>query len=159
MFYYQNIVKTQCETTFIEHFLWLLLQVRSKLGGFQLEEQTLLNKQYITVNLVCTSHKLNTVLSAINGHSKKRKTLVSGRFYFLRRNSGQTHKNFLKNRQVISGHSVQRALFSARTGLFTFFFLQLADTINNFEVILAAREEEYKKRFAECFLNVIYYRH
>ena len=40
-----------------------------------------------------------TVLSQINGHSKKWTPLVSGRFYFLRRNSGQTLiKNFLKKR-------------------------------------------------------------
>ena len=61
--------------------------------------------------------------------------------------------------RVISGDSVSRILFSARTGLFTFFFLQLADTISNFEVILAAREHEYKKRFVKSFLNVIYFRH
>ena len=41
----------------------------------------------------------------------------------------------------------------------TFFSLQLADTINNFEVILAAREKEYKMKFVKCFLNVIYFRH
>ena len=47
-----------------------------------------------------------TVLSPINGHSKKRTPLVSGWFYFPRRNSGQTLiKNFLKSEQVISGHS------------------------------------------------------
>ena len=40
-----------------------------------------------------------------------------------------------------------------------YFSLQLADTITNFEAILAAREEEYKKRFVKCFLNVIYFRH
>ena len=39
-----------------------------------------------------------------------------------------------------------------------YFSLQLADTITNFEAILAAREEEYKKRFVKCFLNVIYFR-
>ena len=40
-----------------------------------------------------------------------------------------------------------------------FFSLQLADTINNFEVILAAREKEYKMKFVKSFLNVIYFRH
>ena len=40
-----------------------------------------------------------------------------------------------------------------------FFSLQLADTINNFKVILAVREKEYKKQFVKCFLNVIYFRH
>ena len=38
------------------------------------------------------------------------------------------------------------------------FSLQLVDTINNFEVILAAREEEYKKRFVKCFLNIYFRR-
>ena len=40
-----------------------------------------------------------------------------------------------------------------------FFSLQLGDTINNFEVILAAGKKEYKKQFAKCFLNVIYFRY
>ena len=40
-----------------------------------------------------------------------------------------------------------------------FFLLQLADIINNFEVILAAREEKCKKRFVKCFRDVIYFRH
>ena len=39
-----------------------------------------------------------------------------------------------------------------------FFSLQLANTINNFELILAAREKEYKRWFVKCFLNVIYFR-
>ena len=48
-----------------------------------------------------------TVLSPINGHSKKRTPLISGRIYFPRRNSGQTLiKNFLKSGQAISGPSV-----------------------------------------------------
>ena len=48
----------------------------------------------------------NTVLSPINGHSKKRTPLISGRIYFPRRNSGQTLiKNFLKSGQAISGPS------------------------------------------------------
>ena len=48
-----------------------------------------------------------TVLSPINGHSKKRTSLVSGRFYYLRQNPGQTLiKNFLKSGQVINRHSV-----------------------------------------------------
>ena len=47
------------------------------------------------------------VLSPIKGHAKKWAPLVSGRFYFPQRNSGQTlMKNFLKSGQVISGHSV-----------------------------------------------------
>ena len=33
-----------------------------------------------------------------------------------------------------------------------FFSLQLADTTNNFELILAARKEEYKKRLVKCYL-------
>ena len=75
-------------------------------------------------------------------------------------------KNFLKSKQLaatlFSGHYFlhQRTLFSA----LTFFSLQLADTIINFELILVSREEEYKKRFVKCFLNVcqmsfIYFRH
>ena len=40
-----------------------------------------------------------------------------------------------------------------------FFSLQLADTMKNFELILAAREEEYKKRFLKCFLNGISFWH
>ena len=71
-------------------------------------------------------------------------------------------KNFLKSKQVISGHSVQRTLFSAPADTIfctNFFSLQLADTINNFELILVFREEEYKKRFVKCFLNDIYFRH
>ena len=52
-------------------------------------------------------HFRNTVLSPINGHSKKRTPLISGRIYFPRRNSGQTLiKNFLKSGQAISGPSV-----------------------------------------------------
>ena len=48
-----------------------------------------------------------TVLSPIKGNAKKWVPLVSGRFYFPRRNSGQTlMKNFLKSGQVISRHSV-----------------------------------------------------
>ena len=48
-----------------------------------------------------------TVISPINGHSKKRTPLISGRIYFLRRNSGQTLiKNFIKSGQAISGPSV-----------------------------------------------------
>ena len=43
--------------------------------------------------------------------------------------------------------------------VFSLFSLQLADTINNFEVILAAREEKYKKQFVKCYLNVICFRH
>ena len=39
------------------------------------------------------------------------------------------------------------------------FALQLADTVNNLEVILTAREKENKKRFLKCFLNVVYFRH
>ena len=62
----------------------------------------------------------NTVLSPINGHSKRQTTLISWRFYFPLRNSVQTLiKNFLKSVEVISGHSFQRALLSAQTGLFT----------------------------------------
>ena len=41
----------------------------------------------------------------------------------------------------------------------TFFSLQLAETMNKFEVVLAAREEKYKKWFAKCFLNAIYLKH
>ena len=39
-----------------------------------------------------------------------------------------------------------------------FFSLQSANTINNFELILATREKEYKKWFAKGFLTVIYFR-
>ena len=103
--------------------------------------------------------KSSTFLSPMNVHSKRRIRLISGRFYFPRRNSGQTViKDFVKSGKVISENTTQRTLFSVRTGLFSlFFFLQLADTINIFEVILAAREVEYKKRFVKCFLNVIYF--
>ena len=80
----------------------------------------------------------NTVLSLINGHHKRRIPLISGRFYFSWQNSGQTFiKNFLKNGKVFC----------------------LADTINNFEVILAAREGDYLKRFVKYFLNVAYVRY
>ena len=37
-----------------------------------------------------------------------------------------------------------------------FFSVQLANTINNFEAILTAREKEYEKQFVKCFLNVLY---
>ena len=85
----------------------------------------------------------NTVLSPINEHSERQTSLISGIFYF----SGQTLiKIFLKCGQVISGHYFLHELF-----YLAFFSLRLADTINNFEVILAAREEKYKKRFAKCF--------
>ena len=81
---------------------------------------------------------------------------ISGRFCFPRRNSGQTFiKNFLISGQVISGHYFLHEL----AYLAFFFSLQLTDTINNFEVILAARKEEYKKQFVKCFLNVIYFRY
>ena len=47
-----------------------------------------------------------TVLSLINGHSKRRTPLISGQFSFPRRNPCQTLiENFLKSRQIISGHS------------------------------------------------------
>ena len=96
----------------------------------------------------------HTVLFPINRHSKNRAPLISGRFYFPRQNSGQTPvKNFLKSGQVIS-----RNYFQYKLVYLAFFFLQLGDTVNKFEVILAAREEEYKKRFVKCFLNVIYFR-
>ena len=38
-----------------------------------------------------------------------------------------------------------------------FFSLQLTNTINNFELILAAREKEHKRWFVKCFYNVIYF--
>ena len=87
--------------------------------------------------------------------------MINGRFYFPRRNSGQTlTKNLLISGQIISGHSVQQSLFSSRTGLFNLFFSpQLADTINSFEVTLAAREDECKKQFVKCFLNANDFRH
>ena len=44
----------------------------------------------------------NTVLSPINGYSKRRTPLISGRFYFPQQN---LEKIFLKSGQVISGHS------------------------------------------------------
>ena len=90
----------------------------------------------------------NIVLSPINGHSKRRTTLISAQFYFPRRNSIQTLiKIFLKSGQIISGLCfLQELLYLA-----FFFSLQLPDTVNNFEVILAAREEEYKKLFVKCF--------
>ena len=34
-----------------------------------------------------------------------------------------------------------------------FFSLQLANAINNFELILAAREKEYKRWFVKCFFK------
>ena len=61
-------------------------------------------------------------------------------------------------KKLINVHSVLRTLFSVRASLFSLFFLQLADAVNNFEVILAAREEDYKKWFVKCFLNVSYFR-
>ena len=36
---------------------------------------------------------------------------------------------------------------------------QLTETTQNFDVILATREEWYKKRFVKCFSNVICFRH
>ena len=49
----------------------------------------------------------DTVLSPINGHSKKQTPLISGQIYFPWRNYGQTLiKNFLKSGQAISGPSV-----------------------------------------------------
>ena len=93
-----------------------------------------------------------TLLSPINGHSKKWTPPVSRRFYFPQRNSGQTlKKNFLKSGQVISEHSVQQALFSVRAGLFILFFF----SIKNFELILEVREKENKRWFVKYFLNVI----
>ena len=69
-------------------------------------------------------------------------------------NSGQTLiKKLSKSGQVNSSHSVQRTLFSAQTDLFSLFSLQLADTINIFQAILAAREEDYKcQMFFKCYL-------
>ena len=50
---------------------------------------------------------LYTVLSPINGHSKKLTPPISGRIYFPRQNSSQTLiKNFLKSGQAISEPSV-----------------------------------------------------
>ena len=40
-----------------------------------------------------------------------------------------------------------------------FFSFQLADTVNNFKVILAAREKEIKNGLSNVFLNTIYFRH
>ena len=95
----------------------------------------------------------NGVSFPINGQSNRRTPLLSGRFYFPWQNPGQTLiKNFLKNGQEISGHSVYWTLFFAQTSLCSlFFFLQLADSINNFEVIFRVIEKEYKKRFVKCF--------
>ena len=46
-----------------------------------------------------------TVISPINGHSKRRTSLISGQFFFHRPNSGQNLiKNFEKGGQLISGH-------------------------------------------------------
>ena len=39
-----------------------------------------------------------------------------------------------------------------------FFTLQLANTINYFELILAASNKEYKRWFVKCFLNNICFR-
>ena len=85
----------------------------------------------------------NTVLSQIDGHSKRRMPLVRRLFYFPRLNSGQT---FIKklSRKLTSN---QRTLFLADTTFCTnwsiqpFLSLQLADSINIFELILAARED------------------
>ena len=38
-----------------------------------------------------------------------------------------------------------------------FFSLQLTNIINNFELILAAREKKHKRWFVKCFYNVIYF--
>ena len=66
-------------------------------------------------------------------------TLVSGWYYFPRRNSGQTLiKNFVKSGLVISGHYFLHELV-----YLAFFSVQLSNFINNFELILAAREKEY----------------
>ena len=79
------------------------------------------------------------VLFPINGHSKRR---TQAKF------CSNSYKNFLKSEQVISGHS---------GGLFSFTSLQITDTINNLEVILAAREEEHKKQFVKCYLFQIFF--
>ena len=77
----------------------------------------------IPLDTCCLRLMEHTVLPTINGHSKRRAPIISRRFYFPRPNSGQASiKNFLKSRQVISGHSVWRTLFSARVGLFSLFF-------------------------------------
>ena len=61
-----------------------------------------------------------TVLSPINGHSKRRTTRISGRLYFpLAKFWSISHKNFLKSVKVISRHSAQRTLIPAQTDLFT----------------------------------------
>ena len=48
-----------------------------------------------------------------------------------------------------------RHYFLQKRVYLAFFSLQLADTTNNFELILAARKEEYKSGLS----NVIYFRH
>ena len=125
------------------------IQLNSPPLTFSLEFPELFRKDnaQIPLDTCCLRLMEDTLLSAINGHSKRRAPIISRRFYFPRQNSGQAPiKNFLKSGQVISGHSVWRAFFSARIGLFSLFSLQLKDTLNNFEVILEARKEEYKKR-------------
>ena len=125
------------------------IQLNSPPLTFSLEFPELFRKDnaQIPLDTCCLRLMEHTLLSAINGHSKRRAPIISRRFYFPRQNSGQAPiKNFLKSGQVISGHSVWRAFFSARIGLFSLFSLQLKDTLNNFEVILEAIKEEYKKR-------------
>ena len=55
---------------------------------------------------------------------------------------------------LFSGHYFQHKLV-----YLAFSSLQLADTINNFEVILTVREGEYKKKLVKCFFNVSYIRY
>ena len=74
--------------------------------------------------------------------------------FFLTKFWSNSNKKLSKNGQVICGHSFLHELV-----YLALFSLQLADTINNFEVISAPKEEEYKKRFVKCFLNLIYFRH
>ena len=89
----------------------------------------------------------NTVLSPINGHSKKRTPLISGRFYFLQINSGQTLiKNFPKSRQVISGH-----YFLYKLVYLAFFFSRISGHYKQFGSIFSGQRKGILKTFCQIF--------
>ena len=80
-----------------------------------------------------------TVLSPINERSKKQTPLVSERY--------------LVDTLFIGHYFLYEMVYLVPPPL------QLTNIINNFEfeLILAARENEYKRWFVKCFLNAIYF--
>ena len=73
----------------------------------------------------------NTVLSSINGLSKRRTPLIRGQFCFPRRNSGQTLiKNFLK-----SGRHMCLTGWYLIPFLLSYFLLEMVLIMNEFTVI------------------------